>query len=105
MRLVVHLGLPLNVVDYYQQIGRAGCDGGKAKAVIIYDEGLMSVNRALIKGSPKDARSWMKTQQDTLEKIVTGDGCIMCGLLEHLGETREKPCGHCTICQRNRRDR
>lgn len=104
VRLVVHLGLPLNMVDFYQQIGRAGRDGGKAKAVVIYDAGMMKVNKALIKGSPDDAREWMKDQQGRLEDIITGDECIMQHILVELGEKRDRPCGHCSVCQRSRRD-
>lgn len=104
VRLVVHLGLPLNTVDFYQQIGRAGRDGGKAKAVVIYDAGMMKANKALIKGSPDAAREWMKEQQNKLEKIITGDECIMQQILAELGEKRDRPCGHCSVCQRSRRD-
>ena len=88
----------------YQQIGRAGRDGGKAKSVVIYDTGMMKVNKALIKGAPRDAQKWMGRQQDKLEDIITGDKCIMQQLLAELGEKRDKPCGHCSVCQRNRRD-
>lgn len=103
VRLVIHLGLPLNVVDYYQQIGRAGRDDGKAKAVVIYDTGMMKVNKSLIKGESSNAQGWMTDQQSKLEEIITGDKCIMQQILHELGEQRDKPCGHCSVCQRDRR--
>ena len=38
IRLVIHFNLPLSVIDYYQQIGRAGRDGEKAHCVLLYAE-------------------------------------------------------------------
>lgn len=36
MRLVVHAGLPIGIDAYTQEIGRAGRDGKKARAVLLY---------------------------------------------------------------------
>ena len=38
IRLVVHFNLPLSVIDYYQQIGRAGRDGETFHAVLLYSQ-------------------------------------------------------------------
>ncbi len=38
VRTVIHAGLPDAVESYYQEAGRAGRDGGKAFAVLIYEE-------------------------------------------------------------------
>ena len=103
IRLIIHLGLPLSPVDYYQQIGRGGRDGGKAKAVVIYDKGWMKKNAALIQEASKGSRTRMRKAQKRLEAILKGDKCIMTELLKELGENREKPCNHCTVCQKRRR--
>ena len=101
IRLVIHLGLPLSISDYYQQAGRSGRDGDKAKALIIYDKGLMKQNEALILSAPKNVQNMMKQRQKELEQIVTGEVCIMRQILGLLGEARTD-CNHCSNCQRRR---
>ena len=36
IRFVLHFNLPLSTIDYYQQIGRAGRDGEKSHAMLLY---------------------------------------------------------------------
>ena len=103
IRLIIHYGLPLNIVDYYQQIGRAGRDGAKAKAVVIYDKFLMKKNQGLIQSNHEPVVKRMKKEQKKLESIIMGEKCIMQQLLKALGEKRETPCNHCTVCQRRRK--
>ena len=102
IRLVVHYGLPLSVIDYYQQIGRAGRDGTKAAAVVLYDKGLMKKNKMLIRGLPVTVQDWMQKNQSLLEHILLGDKCFMQKILNEFGETRKKPCNHCSVCQKRR---
>ena len=99
--LVIHVGLPLSVTDYYQQIGRAFKDGCTAHAVVFYDKELMKKNEKLINSAPKAIQKQLKKRQKELETIITGNKCITQGLLKALGEKR-KPCRHCSACRQKK---
>jgi ATP-dependent DNA helicase RecQ len=42
VRVVVHIGPPDNLEDYYQEAGRAGRDGKKSYAVLLYTQGAIT---------------------------------------------------------------
>jgi ATP-dependent DNA helicase RecQ len=47
VRTVVHAGVPGSLDEYYQEIGRAGRDGGPAHAVLVYDPRTVRIPRLL----------------------------------------------------------
>ncbi|MFF5288989.1 RecQ family ATP-dependent DNA helicase [Paractinoplanes globisporus] len=47
VRTVVHAGVPGSLDEYYQEIGRAGRDGGPAAAVLVYDPRTVRIPRLL----------------------------------------------------------
>jgi ATP-dependent DNA helicase RecQ len=47
IRTVVHAGVPASIDDYYQEIGRAGRDGGPAAAVLVHDPRTIRIPRLL----------------------------------------------------------
>ena len=48
VRLIIHYNLPLSLIDYYQQAGRAGRDGGKARCILLYNKSYYDLNRYVI---------------------------------------------------------
>ncbi len=118
IRLVLHWNMPFSIVDYYQQIGRAGRDGKPAHAVLFYRSADIKMNSEII-GGKKRKRDLEKIDcssdeikaetKDALERfqaftdILRGTDCIMQRVLEYLGEKNPKKCRYCTMCQRNRR--
>ena len=44
IRLVVHMNIPLNIEDYFQESGRAGRDGKTSYSFILYDEKDIKIN-------------------------------------------------------------
>ena len=57
VRFVVHLDVPASLEAYYQEAGRAGRDGEKAFAVLLFTPRDEATQRALIEESHPDAKS------------------------------------------------
>lgn len=104
VRLVIHYNLPLSLIDYYQQAGRAGRDGKKARCILLYVKSDYDMNRYVIEqnqdekalGYALDALDGMKEYADA------GKGCMVQRMLSALGEELDKSCGKCTYCQKAR---
>lgn len=105
IRLVIHFNLPLSVIDYYQQIGRAGRDGNKAHAVLLYhpDDIDLAKHIVLKADLTDDRKEWLGKQVQKMVDLTESDSCIMQQLLSALGEKHPKTCRHCTNCQQRRR--
>ena len=106
IRLVIHFNLPLNVIDYYQQIGRAGRDGERAHAVLLYHPDDIALDHFILEKEDlsEQLRAWLNNRLEELVSIMRGDECLASQILLALGETPDKNCGRCSNCQRNRRN-
>ncbi len=71
VRLVVHAGLPIGIDAYTQEIGRAGRDGKKARAVLLYSPSEEYVVKNLIR-SNKDPETVArgKVRLKVLKKVL-----------------------------------
>lgn len=105
IRLVIHFNLPLGVIDYYQQIGRAGRDGEKAHAVLLYHPDDIDLNRYILdkENLSETVHAWQNDRLDEMVSIAESDNCLMQQVLKELGEDHPTTCRHCTNCQRARR--
>ena len=105
VRLIIHYNLPLSLIDYYQQAGRAGRDGGKARCVLLYKKSDYNTNRYVIEQNQKaEALDYTLHALDEMKEYAdTEQGCMVQRMLAALGENREKPCGKCTFCQKARK--
>lgn len=105
IRLVIHFNLPLSTIDYYQQIGRAGRDGEKFHALLLYHPEDIVLNRHIIKKEnlSEDVHTWLSNRLNEMVSIAESDRCLMQQLLESLGEGHPTTCRHCTNCQKARR--
>ena len=105
IRLVIHFNLPLSVADYYQQIGRAGRDGEKSHAVLLYSEDDVKLNRRIVKKDYSGkVKKQLKQSIDEMYKIALSDQCLVRQVLNALGDKYDGNCNHCTNCQRARKN-
>lgn len=105
IRLVLHFNLPLSTIDYYQQIGRAGRDGKKSHAMLLYHPDDIEVNQYILNKAdlPEEVQTWLFDRLDEMVSLAESDQCLMQQLLESLGEDHPTTCRHCTNCQKARR--
>lgn len=102
--LVIHFNLPLSLIDYSQQAGRAGRAGQKAKCILLYCENDYHVNRTILKEiDDKSACKAALRRLDEMKKYAESSKCLAGQILSALGEELDKPCGSCTNCQKARK--
>ena len=100
--LVIHFNMPLSLTDYIQQSGRAGRNGQKAHAVLLYSDEDYYTNLAILHDGHPTLRGM--EQLDIMKEFCDdNEHCMAQLLLEHFGQKMKKSCKHCTVCQKNRR--
>lgn len=89
VRFVVHLGVSSSLESYYQEAGRAGRDGKRARCEMLWNRDDIRLQRRIV-GDP--------ARLDPLLRYVTAFGCRRDLLLRHFGE-RMRHCGGCDRCE------
>ena len=105
VRLIIHYNLPLSIIDYYQQAGRAGRDGSRARCILLYRKSDYDLNRWVIEQNQDPAAlGYSLRALDEMKEYADDEkGCMVQRMLLALGEKLDKPCGRCTYCQKARR--
>lgn len=100
VRLLIHVGLPLSMDGYVQEIGRAGRDGKKSKCVLIYSPSDFTGNERILKHKSKKKEVVpAMARLNALKDLVASEKCLWVGIERYFGEKPGKKCGNCCICR------
>jgi ATP-dependent DNA helicase RecQ len=99
IRFVVHYDLPKNLESYYQEIGRAGRDGLRAQALLLYDpKQTASLRSWIFSETPTHLQAQENHKLNHLIAFSESPHCKRQLLLQYFGEESESYCGFCHSC-------
>ncbi len=99
VRFVFHTDLPGSLEAYYQEIGRAGRDGGPAEAHMLFGLEDIRMRRVFIdqEDAGEDRKRREHARLNMLLAYCEATRCRRQLLLQYFGEASE-PCGNCDVC-------
>jgi ATP-dependent DNA helicase RecQ len=99
VRFVLHADLPGSPEAYYQEFGRAGRDGAKANAHMLFGLADIRMRRMFIdeEDAGEDRKRREHQRLNALLGYCEAPSCRRQVLLGYFGE-RAKPCGNCDMC-------
>ncbi len=103
VRYVVHMDLPKNVENYYQETGRAGRDGLDSEAVLFFGARDPVILKQMMRKTRGKTAARFHFESEALEGMYAlglGLHCRRQVILQSFDEDFQAPCGNCDNCQR-----
>lgn len=96
---VLHMGLPLTLEGYVQEIGRAGRDGKKSKCILFYTKDDYKRNKRILKNGSEESFEWsLPGLKAMLGFVQNKKACAWRKIEKHFGEKPGKRCHCCSNC-------
>lgn len=101
VRFVIHRDMPKDVESWYQEIGRAGRDGGPADCILFYSWADVRMHERFL-DDIEDPEMWQARRQATVDlfELVERPICRHRGILAHFDEVLEGCGDACDACAR-----
>ncbi len=99
VRWVVHWNLPKNLEGFYQEIGRAGRDGLPSDTLLFYSYADVAGQLRFLEDANPERRELLAAKLERMKQYAESFICRRRILLSYFGETLEKDCGHCDVCE------
>ncbi len=102
VRFVIHYGLPKNLENYYQQIGRAGRDGLRADCLLLYSQQDVRTIQYFTNQQHESQQEGARRRMWAMLEFAETAHCRRPPLLAYFGETAAAgSCGMCDNCLRS----
>lgn len=100
IRYIIHLSMPKNIEEYYQEIGRGGRDGAFCRCHLLYSRDDIRTAEFLINTSTKmDRREIELRKLQAMVELCETEGCYNEYILNYFGDkVKRKYCGNCSNC-------
>ncbi len=99
VRFVVHYDLPRHLEGYYQETGRAGRDGLRSEALLLFGaQDAATARYQLEQGNNENQKRIEIHKLNAMVGFAESQTCRRRVLLGYLGEWLEQDCGNCDVC-------